>query len=83
MKFSIVNLALVTGLAALLASCQQGKPTSIHPGEKSTATGLVYGKDEGDEGFIVKDFKGQPPAPNMIYIEGGRTVLGTGEEDVM
>jgi formylglycine-generating enzyme len=83
LKSNFLQGLLVIGLTSLMVSCQQGKPSSVNPGDKSTTTGLVYGKDDGDEGFIVKDYKGQPPAPNMIYIEGGRTVLGTGEEDVM
>jgi len=76
---------VVWGMAGLLAlnSCIKEKPTSINPGTKSTTTGLQYATDDGEEGFVVKDFKGQPPAPGMIYIEGGRTVLGSGEEDVM
>jgi gliding motility-associated lipoprotein GldJ len=80
---SIQLLSLTLGAGLLLAACAKEKPTSINPGSKSTTTGLVYGKDDGDEGFIVKEYKGQPPAPGMIYIEGGRTVLGSGEEDVM
>ena len=65
------------------AACTQTKPTSVNPGDRSTATGLVYATSEGDEGFPVKDYKGQPQAPGMVYIEGGRTVLGSSEEDVM
>jgi gliding motility-associated lipoprotein GldJ len=80
---SIRLLSLTLGAGLLLAACAKEKPTSINPGSKSTTTGLVYGKEDGDEGFIVKEYKGQPPAPGMIYIEGGRTVLGSGEEDVM
>jgi len=76
---------VVWGMAGVfsLTACIQEKPTSINPGTKSTTTGLQYASDDGEEGFVVKDFKGQPPAPGMIYIEGGRTVLGSGEEDVM
>jgi gliding motility-associated lipoprotein GldJ len=83
LKVSIVHFSMLLGLLFLDNACQQKKPTSESPGKQSTATGLEYDSDEGGENFIVKDFKGQPPAPNMIYIEGGRTVLGSGEEDVM
>ncbi len=83
MKIYLKNIAMLAVLSVIAFSCSQGKPTSVKPGNQSTTTGLVYGREDGDEGFIVKDYKGQPPAPNMIYIEGGRTVLGTGEEDVM
>lgn len=67
----------------LFSACSKQKPTSVNPGSKSTTTGLEYGQSEGDEGFVVNEYKGQPPAPGMIYIEGGRTVLGSSEEDVM
>jgi sulfatase modifying factor 1 len=73
--------------SALLSACSlfnrgKGKPTAQNPGQMSTATGLAFNReDEG--GFIVKPFKGQPDAPNMVFIEGGRTVMGSFEEDVM
>ena len=31
---------------------------------------------------VVADFGGQPPGPNQVLVQGGRTVLGTFEEDV-
>ena len=34
-------------------------------------------------GFQVNDFSGQPDGPNLVFIEGGRTVLGSFEEDVV
>ncbi|MFK7899983.1 MAG: gliding motility lipoprotein GldJ [Cyclobacteriaceae bacterium] len=67
----------------LLTSCflkKGGSPTSISPGSASTTTGLAYNEEEG---YQVSDFHGQPDAPNMVYIEGGRTVLGTYEEDLL
>lgn len=59
-----------------------GKPTAQNPGEISTATGLAF-NDEANGGFAVKPYEGQPDAPNMVFIEGGRTVMGSFEEDVM
>jgi gliding motility-associated lipoprotein GldJ len=47
----------------------------------STTTGLAYGDDPGI--FSVPEYKGQPPAPNTVFIEGGRAVMGSFEEDVM
>jgi len=82
--FKLPYLALVLGGLISLASCAgDKKPTSVNPGEQSTTTGLSYATDEGDEGFLVRDYRGQPPAPGTVYIEGGRTVLGSSEEDVM
>lgn len=59
-----------------------GAPTSVHPGALSTATGLAY-NDEDNNGFLVNPYNGQPNGPNLVYIEGGRMVLGSFEEDVM
>lgn len=57
-----------------------GTPTSTAPGESSTATGMAY---NGDGGFQVGEYSGQADGPNLIFIEGGRTVLGSFEEDIM
>lgn len=67
--------------AAFLASCSKsGSPTSSAPGGASTATGLVYNDEDG---FQVNPYQGQPTGPNLVYIEGGRTVLGSFEEDLL
>ncbi|MDE0470326.1 MAG: gliding motility lipoprotein GldJ, partial [Ekhidna sp.] len=58
-----------------------GVPTAEKPGYESSTTGLAFNDEEG--GFQVNDFRGQPDGPNLIFIEGGRTVLGSFEEDVM
>ncbi len=73
----------VIGAIAFAACNTQKKPTSVNPGTQSTATGLEFATSDGDAGFPVRDYKGQPPAPGTVYIEGGRTVLGSSEEDVM
>lgn len=74
------SVALYFFLGLLLfASCNKDYPTSTLPGDSSTKTGLPY-NEEG--GFLVSEYKGQPAAPNMVFIEGGRTVLGSFEEDV-
>lgn len=65
---------------AILTSCTKTKPTSVNPGRASTATGLAY-NEEGK--FMVREFRGQPDGPNLVFIEGGRTVLGSFEEDLM
>ncbi len=80
LSFLIVGSLLFT--ACSLIGGRGGKPTAQNPGQLSTATGLAY-NDEAGGGFMVNEFKGQPDAPNMIFIEGGRTVMGSFEEDVM
>ena len=80
-KSIIRYLLLLIGLA----SCAGGggsnePPTSYDPGEVSTITGTEYNSDDG---FEVTEYLGQPEGPNLVYIEGGRTVLGSYEEDLL
>ncbi len=63
-----------------LASCSKKHPTSVNPGPASSATGIEYNV-EGN--FTLNEFHGQPDAPNMVYIEGGRHVMGSREEDLL
>ncbi len=65
----------------LLTACNRGgQPTSTDPGDYSSATGIEYGEDE--EAFDVADYADIQGGPGLIFIEGGRTVLGSMEEDV-
>ncbi|WKN46105.1 gliding motility lipoprotein GldJ [Tunicatimonas pelagia] len=66
--------------AAVLAACSKSQPTSMNPGESSNVTGIEYNV-EGN--FTLDEYQGQPEAPNMVYIEGGRFVMGSFEEDLM
>lgn len=78
-KFLYMSPLLIATIY-LLGSCKSGSnPTATNPGNISTATGLEYNDDEG---FQVMDFRGQPEGPNLVFIEGGRTVLGSYEEDI-
>jgi gliding motility-associated lipoprotein GldJ len=73
-------IGLLAG-ALMFSACSKKNPTSINPGKASNKTGMEFG-DGTDDKFAVKDYKGQPKAPGLIFIEGGRTVLGSSEEDV-
>ncbi len=66
--------------AAILSSCSKSHPTSVNPGQSSSKTGIEYNV-EGN--FTVDEYNGQPDAPDMVYIEGGRFVMGSFEEDLM
>jgi gliding motility-associated lipoprotein GldJ len=83
-RFSRVvkSAALLFGASAFLASCggNTGAPTSMNPGGGSTVTGLVYNEEDG---FTVNPYQGQPDGPNLVFIEGGRTVMGSFEEDLL
>lgn len=80
---------LVSGSVFFSYSCGEVTPTSTAPGTASTTTGQTYkyAKKSSDvdesTGFTLHDFKGQPSGPNLVFIEGGRVVLGSYEEDLM
>jgi formylglycine-generating enzyme len=81
------GLFLLAAMSFFISSCslfgnQGGKPTAQNPGQVSTATGLAYNDADGG-GFEVTPYDQQPDAPNTVFIEGGRAVLGSFEEDVM
>lgn len=77
--FRIIPLSIAGVLA--FASCSKSKnPTSQKPGPYSTVTGEAYNVEGG---FEVAPYKGQPEGPNLVFIEGGRTVLGSFEEDLL
>ena len=77
----VSSACYLTLIALLVSACNRsGKPSAENPGGYSSATGVAF-NEEG--GFQVNDFQGQPDGPNLIFIEGGRTVLGSFEEDVM
>jgi len=76
----IKGLSFVVCCMAILTSCSKGHPTSENPGSVSTTTGLAYNEDEG---FQVNQFRGQPEGPNLVFIQGGRTTLGSSEQDLL
>lgn len=80
----IVNAAIssasMLSVAIILGACGSTTPTSSNPGKISNTTGLEF---NAEGGFQVREFSGQPEGPNLVFIEGGRTVLGTFEEDVL
>lgn len=81
----LVNLVFAGSLllsgSAIMTSCSKGgNPTSDKPGAQSTTTGVAYNEDDG---FQVSPYSGQPDGPNLVYIEGGRSVLGSFEEDLL
>ena len=80
MKFAKYLSAMVLGGLLLTACNRGGNPTSTDPGDYSSATGIEYGEDE--KAFAVEDYADIQGGPGLIFIEGGRTVLGSMEEDV-
>ncbi len=89
MKVSYYMILILVGL--VLEGCSilpfgNSNPSARNPGSTSTTTNLEYFSDafaeEDEEGFVVADFGGQTPGPNQVFVQGGRAVLGTYEEDV-
>ncbi|WP_035727988.1 gliding motility lipoprotein GldJ [Eisenibacter elegans] len=86
----VKNLCLLALSAFLLTSCfgkknkgfQNSKNVS-NKGQRSMVTGVKYNDDsEGAISFVVADYQGQPDAPNLVFIEGGRMIMGSAEEDI-
>ena len=76
----INNLCLAAlGLTALGGCSQNSQPTASKPGKYSSTTGIEYNTEKG---MAVANFKKIPEGPGLVFIEGGRTVLGSQEEDV-
>jgi formylglycine-generating enzyme len=72
--------AVVVGGFLLSACSRDARPTSTDPGDYSSATGIEYNEDE--KAFQVDDYEDFPQAPGLVFIEGGRTTLGSMEEDI-
>lgn len=89
MKLRFLKSLLAIGAAgAILTGCGliRGKnefPTSFSPGDYSSKTDLRYNDKDDDNAFEVREYQGQPQAPGMVFIEGGRHILGSVEEDLM
>jgi sulfatase modifying factor 1 len=69
----------VLGLVVLASCGKKGPPTAQKPGKYSSTTGIEYNTEKG---MAVANFKKIPEGPGLVFIEGGRTVLGSQEEDV-
>ncbi len=79
MKLTSFLSLLVAGSLALGSCGNKGARTATNPGKESSTTGIEYNTDEG---MKVSDFEKIPTGPGLVFIEGGRTVLGSLEEDV-
>jgi len=79
---------LVIAAGSILTSCNKtpgyGRRTANNPGKKSATTGAEFSFEENDStNFFVAKNAEQIPGPNLKFIQGGRAVLGTQEEDIM
>ena len=73
-------MSLFAAGALALASCSSSKHgTATDPGKSSSTTGIEYNTEQG---MAVSSFKKIPTGPGLVYIECGRTVVVSQEEDV-
>lgn len=82
-------IVLVLVAVTVLSSCQKnntyGRRTARDPGKKSATTGAGFNFDpdaKSQDFFVARDAE-QIPGPNLKLIQGGRAVLGAGEDDIM
>ncbi|MCS6821414.1 MAG: gliding motility lipoprotein GldJ [Microscillaceae bacterium] len=91
-QIRLIQGASLALLCVMLSSCflfkkkdefQNSK--NVHKkGQRSMVTGVKYNDDENPKiSFKVKEYEGQPDAPNLVFIEGGRFTLGSSEEDII
>jgi gliding motility-associated lipoprotein GldJ len=87
-NFGLWMGALLIASSSILSSCNKtpgyGRRTAANPGKNSATTGAEFNFDEQDTTqFFVSKNAEQIPGPNLKFIQGGRAVLGSQEEDVM
>lgn len=83
---TMASFLLLGGL--ILSACNKqpgyGRRTAAKPGKTSASTGGAFSFDANDSSkFFVARFADQKIGPRLKYIQGGRTVLGTQEQDIM
>jgi gliding motility-associated lipoprotein GldJ len=90
MKFENKNFhfsffVVVALLGLLISSCgnQNSRRTASDPGGFSASTGAAYSFNEEDSAFQVFRLPNKVTGPRLVYIQGGRAVLGSQEQDIM
>lgn len=84
--FTLVCSMLFTSCFFKKKGEQQNSINVSDKGQRSMVTGVKYNdEDAAAEGLsmIVNEYEGQPDAPNLVFIEGGRMVMGSSEEDIL
>ncbi|MEX0883053.1 MAG: gliding motility lipoprotein GldJ, partial [Cyclobacteriaceae bacterium] len=84
--YQISFFASLILIGLLMASCgnQSGRRTASDPGGVSASTGARFSFDEDDStSFQVFRLPREVVGPRLKFIQGGRTVLGSQEQDIM
>lgn len=87
-NFGLWMGAILIASSSILSSCNKtpgyGRRTAANPGKNSATTGAEFSfNDQDTTQFFVSKNAEQIPGPNLKFIQGGRAVLGSQEEDVM
>jgi formylglycine-generating enzyme len=88
-KTGLILASALIIAGAFLSSCNKtpgyGRRTAAKPGKASPTTGAEYSFDSSKDStqFLVTRLAKQEIGPNLKYIQGGRAVLGSQEQDVM
>jgi formylglycine-generating enzyme len=88
-KTGLILASALIIAGAFLSSCNKtpgyGRRTAAKPGKASPTTGAEYSFDASKDStqFLVTRLAKQEIGPNLKYIQGGRAVLGSQEQDVM
>lgn len=76
----------ILSVSVILSSCgnQSSRRTASNPGKVSASTGATFSFDEEDSTkFQVFRLPQEVVGPRLKFIQGGRTVLGSQETDIM
>lgn len=76
----------ILSVSVILSSCgnQSSRRTASNPGKVSASTGATFSFDEDDSTkFQVFRLPQEVVGPRLKFIQGGRTVLGSQETDIM
>jgi gliding motility-associated lipoprotein GldJ len=87
-KLGLVAVAMLFVVTGILSSCNKtagyGRRSAAKPGKASATTGAKFSFDANDStNFVVTKMAKQIVGPNLKYIQGGRTVIGSQEQDIM
>lgn len=87
-KLGLVAVAMLFVAIGILSSCNKtpgyGRRTAAKPGKVSATTGAQFSFNADDStNFVVTKMAKQVVGPNLKYIQGGRAVIGSQEQDIM
>src|SRR5690606_10413761 len=76
----------ILSVSLILSSCgnKSSRRTASNPGKTSASTGAAFSFDEDDSTkFQVFELPEEVVGPRLKFVQGGRAVLGSQEQDIM